>query len=98
MTDRILIVEDDDGIRETPKYHLTTAGYAVTEARDGAIGLRLARTSRTDLVLLDLMLPGMSGRVVCRALRRSSRVPFIMVTAKDSEVDRIVALELGADD
>jgi two-component system response regulator RegX3 len=98
MTDRILIVEDDDGIRETLKYHLTSAGYAVTEARDGAIGLRLARTSRPDLVLLDLMLPGMSGMEFCRALRRSSRVPIIMVTAKDSEVDKIVGLELGADD
>src|SRR3979411_783142 len=98
MTDRILIVEDDDGIRETLKYHLSAAGYAVTEARDGAVGLRLARTSRPDLILLDLMLPGMSGMEFCRALRRSSRVPIIMVTAKDSEVDKIVGLELGADD
>ena len=98
MTDRILIVEDDDGIRETLKYHLTTAGYAVTEARDGAIGLRLARTSRPDLVLLDLMLPGMSGMEFCRALRRSSRVPIIMVTAKSSEIDTVVGLEVGADD
>src|SRR5215472_9350204 len=98
MSDRILIVEDDDGIRETLKYHLDAAGYLVTEARDGAIGLRLARTSRPDLVLLDLMLPGMSGMGFCRALRRSSRVPIIMVTAKDSEVDKIVGLELGADD
>lgn len=98
MADRILIVEDDDGIRETLKYHLVAAGYVVSEARDGAIGLRLARTSRPDLVLLDLMLPGMSGMEFCRALRRSSRVPIIMVTAKDSEVDKIVGLELGADD
>ncbi len=98
MTDRILIVEDDDGIRETLKYHLSTAGYAVSEARDGAVGLRLARTTRPDLILLDLMLPGMSGIEFCRALRRSSRVPIIMVTAKDSEVDKIVGLELGADD
>ena len=98
MTDRILIVEDDDGIRETLKYNLATAGYVVSEARDGAIGLRLARTSRPDLILLDLMLPGMSGMEFCRALRRSSRVPIIMVTAKDSEVDKIVGLELGADD
>ena len=98
MADRILIVEDDDGIRETLKYHLVAAGYLVSEARDGAIGLRLARTSRPDLVLLDLMLPGMSGMEFCRALRRSSRVPIIMVTAKDSEVDKIVGLELGADD
>src|SRR6266545_4179135 len=98
MTDRILIVEDDDGIRETLKYHLSTAGYAVSEARDGAVGLRLARTTRPDLILLDLMLPGMSGIEFCRALRRSSRVPIIMVTARDSEVDKIVGLELGADD
>jgi two-component system response regulator RegX3 len=98
MTDRILIVEDDEGIRETLKYHLVSAGYSVSEARDGAIGLRLARTSRPDLILLDLMLPGMSGMEFCRALRRSSRVPIIMVTAKDSEVDKIVGLELGADD
>jgi two-component system response regulator RegX3 len=98
MTDRILIVEDDDGIRETLKYNLSAAGYSVSEARDGAIGLRLARTSRPDLILLDLMLPGMSGMEFCRALRRTSRVPIIMVTAKDSEVDKIVGLELGADD
>ena len=98
MSDRILIVEDDEGIRSTLRYHLSAAGYAVTEARDGAIGLRMARTARPDLVLLDLMLPGMSGMEFCRALRRSSRVPIIMVTAKDSEVDKIVGLELGADD
>ncbi|MDQ6773974.1 MAG: response regulator transcription factor [Candidatus Dormibacteraeota bacterium] len=98
MTNRILIVEDDDGIRETLKYNLSAAGYSVSEAGDGAIGLRMARTMRPDLILLDLMLPGMSGMDFCRALRRSSRVPIIMVTAKDSEVDKIVGLELGADD
>jgi len=98
VTDRILIVEDDEGIREILRYHLATAGYAVSEARDGAVGLRLARTIRPDLVILDLMLPGMSGMEFCRALRRSSRVPIIMVTARDSEVDKIVGLELGADD
>jgi two-component system alkaline phosphatase synthesis response regulator PhoP len=98
MNDRILIVEDDDGIRETLKYNLETAGYWVTEARDGASGLRVARTARPDLVLLDLMLPGMSGMDFCRVLRQSNRVPIIMVTAKDSEVDKVVGLELGADD
>jgi len=98
MTDRVLVVEDDDGIRETLKYHLSAAGYAVSEARDGAVGLRLARTSRPDLILLDLMLPGMGGMEVCRALRRSSRVPIIMVTAREAEIDKIVGLELGADD
>src|SRR3989441_6040176 len=98
MNDRILIVEDDDGIRETLKYNLEAAGYWVTEARDGASGLRVARTARPDLVLLDLMLPGMSGMDFCRVLRQSNRVPIIMVTAKDSEVDKVVGLELGADD
>src|SRR5256885_12312002 len=98
MNDRILIVEDDDGIRETLKYNLEAAGYWVTEARDGPSGLRVARTARPDLVLLDLMLPGMSGMDFCRVLRQSNRVPIIMVTAKDSEVDKVVGLELGADD
>ncbi len=95
---RILIVEDDEGIRETLKYHLATSGYSVQEASDGAIGLRTARTSHPDLILLDLMLPNMSGFEFCRALRKTSRVPIIMLTAKDAEVDKIVGLELGADD
>lgn len=95
---RVLVVEDDEGIRETLRYHLEAAGYTVLEARDGATGLRTAQTGRPDLVLLDLMLPGLSGIEVCRALRRSSRVPIIMLTARDAEVDRIVGLELGADD
>jgi len=95
---RVLIVEDDEGIRDMLKYNLTSAGFLVHEARDGATGLRTARTARPDLILLDLMLPGMSGFDFCRALRRSSRVPVIMITAKDAEVDKIVGLELGADD
>ncbi len=98
MPDRILIVEDDEGIRETLKYNLVAAGYGVSEARDGVAGIRVARTERPDLILLDLMLPGMSGIEVCRALRRTSQVPIIMVTAKDSELDKVVGLELGADD
>jgi two-component system OmpR family response regulator len=95
---RVLVVEDDEGIREMLKYNLVTAGFSVQEASDGASGLRTARTSRPDLILLDLMLPGMSGFDFCRALRKSSRVPVIMITAKDAEVDKIVGLELGADD
>jgi DNA-binding response OmpR family regulator len=95
---RVLVVEDDEGIREMLKYNLATAGFSVQEASDGASGLRSARTGRPDLILLDLMLPGMSGFDFCRALRRSSRVPIIMITAKDAEVDKIVGLELGADD
>jgi DNA-binding response OmpR family regulator len=95
---RVLVVEDDEGIREMLKYNLVTAGFSVHEAADGATGLRTARTARPDLILLDLMLPGMSGFDFCRALRKSSRVPIIMITAKDAEVDKIVGLELGADD
>jgi DNA-binding response OmpR family regulator len=95
---RVLVVEDDEGIREMLKYNLVTAGFSVHEASDGATGLRTARTARPDLILLDLMLPGMSGFDFCRALRRSSRVPIIMITAKDAEIDKIVGLELGADD
>ena len=95
---RVLVVEDDEGIREMLKYNLTSAGFSVHEARDGATGLRTARTARPDLILLDLMLPGMSGFDFCRALRRTSRVPIIMITAKDAEIDKIVGLELGADD
>jgi DNA-binding response OmpR family regulator len=95
---RVLVVEDDEGIREMLKYNLVTAGFSVQEASDGAQGLRTARTARPDLILLDLMLPGMSGFDFTRALRKSSRVPIIMITAKDAEVDKIVGLELGADD
>jgi two-component system alkaline phosphatase synthesis response regulator PhoP len=95
---RVLVVEDDEGIREMLKYNLVTAGFSVHEAADGATGLRTARTARPDLILLDLMLPGMSGFDFCRELRKSSRVPIIMITAKDAEVDKIVGLELGADD
>lgn len=95
---RVLVVEDDEGIREMLRYNLTAAGFAVQEARDGVSGLRTARTASPDIILLDLMLPGMSGLDFCRTLRRTSRVPIIMLTAKDTEVDKIVGLELGADD
>src|SRR5260370_11084671 len=80
------------------KYNLTAAGFSVQEASDGASGLRTARTARPDLVLLDLMVAGMGGFDFCRALRKSSRVPILISTAKDSEADKIVGLELGADD
>ena len=95
---RVLVVEDDEGIREMLKYNLVAAGFTVQEAGDGAAGLRTARTSSPDLILLDLMLPGMSGLDFCRAVRKTSRVPIIMLTAKDTDVDKIVGLELGADD
>jgi len=95
---RVLVVEDDEGIRDMLRYNLASAGFSVQEASDGASGLRTARTSSPDLILLDLMLPGMSGLDFCRAVRKNSRVPIIMLTARDAEVDKIVGLELGADD
>jgi DNA-binding response OmpR family regulator len=95
---RILVVEDDEGIRDMLKYHLASAGFSVLEASDGTTGLRAARTGKPDLILLDLMLPGMGGLELCRALRKTSRVPILMISARDAEVDKIVGLELGADD
>jgi DNA-binding response OmpR family regulator len=95
---RVLVVEDDEAIRDVVKFNLVAAGYEVMEAADGNTALRTARTGRPDLVVLDLMLPGLSGLEVCRSLRRDSVVPIIMLTAKDTETDRVVGLELGADD
>jgi len=98
VADRILVIEDDEGIRDTLRYHLGEAGYQVLEAADGPGGLRLARSQRPDLILLDLMLPAMSGLEICRSLRQRSSVPIIIITARDAEVDKIVGLEVGADD
>jgi DNA-binding response OmpR family regulator len=95
---RVLVVEDDATIRDTLSFNLKKEGYAVTVAKDGAEALATARSSRPDLVLLDLMLPELSGLEVCRMLRQESNVPIIMLTAKESEVDKVVGLQLGADD
>jgi len=84
---RILIVDDDEEIVQTLSYNLESAGYRVDIARDGVAGLRLARTGSPDLVLLDLMLPGIDGVEVCRMLRKTSSVPVIMVTARSSEAE-----------
>ena len=98
MPKRILVVEDDATIRETLTFNLKKEGYAVTVAEDGAAALSQARSSKPDLVLLDLMLPELNGLEVCRILRQESDVPIIMVTAKESEVDKVIGLQLGADD
>jgi two-component system, OmpR family, alkaline phosphatase synthesis response regulator PhoP len=95
---RILVVEDDASIRETLSFNLKKEGYAVTVAADGADALLKARETRPDLVLLDLMLPELNGLEVCRILRQEGSVPIIMLTAKESEVDKVVGLQLGADD
>ena len=95
---RILIVEDEVSFSDPLSYLLSKEGYEVAVAENGHDALAEFDSSGADLVLLDLMLPGLSGVDVCRALRQRSNVPVIMLTAKDSEVDKVVGLELGADD
>ena len=95
---RILIVEDEASLSEPLAYLLTREGYETVVAADGPAALTEFDATPADLVLLDLMLPGLSGTEVCRELRHRSNVPIIMLTAKDSEVDIVVGLELGADD
>jgi two-component system response regulator RegX3 len=95
---KILAIEDEEAIGSALEYQLQREGYEVTWVRDGAVGLETFETAGADLIVLDLMLPTMSGEEVCRSIRKSSAVPIIMLTAKGDEVDRIVGLELGADD
>lgn len=95
---RILIVEDEFAYREPLKFRLEDEGHIVACAEDGPRGLELARTFAPDLVLLDIMLPGMAGTDVCRGIRTFSDCGIIMLTAKDDELDKIIGLELGADD
>ena len=98
MSQTVLIVEDEERIAHWVRSYFEQAGFQALVAADGKTGLRLARTERPDLIILDLMLPGMDGMDVCRALRRESDVPIIMLTARGKEIDRILGLELGADD
>ncbi len=95
---RILVVDDELPIVELLSYNLKRAGYEVLIARDGEEAVEQARREQPDLVVLDLMLPRMDGLDVCRVLRHERDVPIIMLTARDTEVDRVVGLELGADD
>jgi two-component system response regulator RegX3 len=95
---RVLVVEDEESFSDALSYMLRKEGFEVGVASTGNDAVSLFDQNGADLVLLDLMLPGMSGTEVCRALRQRSSVPIIMVTAKDSEVDKVVGLELGADD
>lgn len=100
MTDnpRILIVEDEESLADSVRYNLEREGYSVDVVGDGSEALTKYREDPPSLVILDLMLPGLSGLDVCRAIRAESEVPIIMVTAKDSEADKVTGLELGADD
>jgi len=95
---RVLLVEDEPDLAEPLAYLLRREGYDVEIAEDGPDALAAFRDNGADIILLDLMLPGMSGTEVCRQVRTTSSVPIIMLTAKDSEVDIVVGLELGADD
>jgi DNA-binding response OmpR family regulator len=98
MDERVLLVEDDASIREVAALGLTQAGFAVTTAPDGRQGLVEFRQGPFDLVVLDVMLPELDGFEVCREIRRESRVPIVMLSARSDTVDVVVGLELGADD
>ena len=94
----ILLVDDDPGVIDVVAFMLRREGFDVDEERDGTAALESARSRAYDIVVLDVMLPGMSGTDVCRALRAESDVPILMLTARDAEIDRVLGLELGADD
>ena len=95
---RVLVVEDEDTIRQTLRYNLTREGYAVSEANSGTTALSAARRERPDLILLDLMLPELNGLEVCRVLRQEMTTPILILTAKGTELDKVVGLQVGADD
>ncbi|MEY5146163.1 MAG: hypothetical protein RL224_477 [Actinomycetota bacterium] len=95
---RVLVVEDEPNLREPLVYLLEKEGYQVLEAADGNAAIENFQKHSPDLILLDLMLPGISGNEVCRLIRLESQVPIIMITAKDTEIDKVVGLEIGADD
>jgi two-component system response regulator RegX3 len=94
----VLVVDDEPNLREPLVYLLQKEGYEVIEAEDGNQAVSTFQKKKPDLILLDLMLPGMSGNEVCRTIRQESQVPIIMITAKDTEIDKVVGLEIGADD
>jgi DNA-binding response OmpR family regulator len=98
MDTRILLVEDEKTLRETLAYNLTQAGYQVTQSGNGLDALDLARTEPFQLIVLDIMLPDLDGLSFCRILRREQSTPIIFVTARGTDLDRIIGLESGADD
>jgi len=94
----ILIVEDDSSLREVIEYNLAKNGYLTCTAIDGITAVESAKTKRPDLILLDVNLPGIDGFEVCRIIRKEMAVPILLVTARDDEIDRVIGLEIGADD
>jgi two-component system response regulator RegX3 len=95
---KILVVEDEAGMRDPLVYLLRSEGYEVIEAEDGEAAVAIFQKEGADLVLLDLMLPKLNGKDVCKAIRVTSDVPVIMLTAKDTEIDKVIGFEIGADD
>ena len=98
MSEKILVVEDEPTLQETLTYNLTRQGYMVETASDGQAAIDKARQSQPDLIVLDIMLPVLDGFEVCRILRQEMNTPILMLTARDDEIDRVIGLELGADD
>ena len=98
MAETILVVEDEPSLQETLVYNLEKQGYTVETAGDGRAALEVARRMKPDLILLDIMLPELDGFEVCKILRREMTTPILMLTARDDEIDRVVGLEVGADD
>ena len=98
MTETILVVEDEPSLQETLVYNLHKAGYGVEAVADGRAALEAARRSKPDLIILDIMLPELDGFEVCKILRKEMSLPILMLTARDDEIDRVVGLEVGADD
>lgn len=98
MPEKILIVEDEKTLQETLVYNFVKEGYLVNSADDGLAGLQIARTWKPDLVLLDVMLPKLSGFEVCKALRPETDIPILLLTARAEEIDRVIGFEIGADD
>lgn len=98
MSEKILVVDDEKPIADILKFNLEKEGYEIILAHDGNDAIELAESERPDLILLDIMLPGKDGNEVCREIRKTQNVPIIMLTAKDSEIDKVLGLELGADD
>lgn len=95
---KVLVIDDEENVCEMISLYFEKAGYDVVTATDGADGIEKARQNRPDIIILDLMLPGMDGLDVCKEIRKASNVPVVMLTARADEVDRVLGLEIGADD
>ena len=98
MKRTVLVVEDDDSLQDVLSYNLSRKGYRVLQAMDGDSALEMAREEKPDLIVLDIMLPGLDGLEVCRIVRREMATPILILTARDQELDKVGGLELGADD